>query len=261
MRHLLALLLAITFFALPAASQAQDDDGEGYLTRLLQDTLSGAGRSVDIQGFRGALSSRATLDRLTIADDEGIWLEMTNAVLDWNRSALLRGRLEVGELSAESLTVSRIPKGEESDAEASGFAIPELPVSVDVEKVTIGTIDLGESLLGETAQFTFDGKARLDDQALDTTLSLVRLDKEGEIGLVLDLRPDENTLVLEVAAEEAENGIAARILNLPTRPAISLNIDGNGPLDDFRANVRLASDGTERLAGTVSLKGQTEEGR
>ena len=261
MRHLLALLLAITLFALPAASQAQDDDGEGYLTRLLQDTLSGAGRSVDIQGFRGALSSRATLDKLTIADDEGIWLEMTNAVLDWNRSALLRGRLEVGELSAESLTVSRIPKGEESDAEASGFAIPELPVSVDVEKVTIGTIDLGESLLGETAQFTFDGKARLDDQALDTTLSLVRLDKEGEIGLVLDLRPDENTLVLEVAAEEAENGIAARILNLPTRPAISLNIDGNGPLDDFRANVRLASDGTERLAGTVSLKGQTEEGR
>ncbi|EAQ01766.1 hypothetical protein OB2597_15021 [Pseudooceanicola batsensis HTCC2597] len=247
---------------LPATGQAQDDDGEGYLTRLLQDTLSEAGRAVDIQGFRGALSSRATLDRLTIADDEGVWLELTGAVLDWNRSALLRGRLEVRELSAETLTINRLPASDDSDnAAASGFAIPDLPVSVDVGEVSIATLSLGAPVLGEAATFTFDGRARLDDAGLSTRLALQRLDREGVITALVDLQPDENRLTLEITAEEPENGIAARVLDLPGRPALSLRVDGEGPLDDFTANIQLASDGEERLAGTVTLTGQGDGGQ
>ncbi|MFT6684270.1 MAG: translocation and assembly module TamB, partial [Loktanella salsilacus] len=92
MKHLLLLLTLLT---LPFAAVAQDDDGEGYLTRLIQDNLSGDDRIVDVQGFEGALSSRATVDKITVADSEGVWLELNNVVLDWNRSALLRGRIDV----------------------------------------------------------------------------------------------------------------------------------------------------------------------
>jgi translocation and assembly module TamB len=237
---------------------AQDDDGKGFLTRLLQDSLSGAGREVQIDGFRGALSSRAALDRMTIADEDGVWLELTGAELDWNRSALLRGRLEVTALTAESLNLVRLPRSEESAAEASGFAIPDLPVSVDVGRVAISDLRIGRMVMGEPAQFTFEGNAQLDGQALAATLSLVRRDREGQIGLVLDLRPDENQLVLDLNADEPAGGIAARLLDLPGQPALSLSVDGEGPLDDFTANVALSSDGEDRLAGTVTLRGQAD---
>ncbi|WP_370273649.1 translocation/assembly module TamB domain-containing protein [Pseudooceanicola nitratireducens] len=259
MKHLLALFLVVTLAALPGTGRAQDEDGEGFLTRLLQDSLSGAGRTVDIQGFQGALSSTATLDRMTIADEDGIWLELSGAVLRWNRSALLRGRLEVEELSAETLTVNRLPKGDDTaKAEASGFAIPDLPVAVNVGEVSIATLELGEPVLGEAARFTFAGNAALDDERLATALSLRRLDRAGEITAQVDLQPDANQLVLEITAEEPENGIAARLLDLPGRPSVSLRVDGDGPLDDFTAQISLASDGQDRLAGTVTLTGQAD---
>lgn len=251
--YLAALLMTALLLVQPAA--AQDDDGQGYLARLLQDSLSDAGRSVQIEGFRGALSSRATLDRLTIADEDGVWLELTGAVLDWNRSALLRGNLNVNELSAESLVITRAPAGGEPDAEASGFAIPDLPVAINIGRLAIGQLRLGEALLGEEAVFTFDGSALLDDDHLATNLTLDRVDRYGQIAVQLDLNPAENQLVLEVTAEEPENGIAARILDLPGRPPLSLSVDGDGPLDDFTATIRLSSGGEDRLAGDVTLRG------
>lgn len=261
LRHTLALLLAVVLIALPATTRAQDEEGQGYLARLLQDTLSDAGRSVQIEGFRGALSSRATLDRLTIADDEGVWLELTGAVLDWNRSALLSGRLDVNELTAETLTITRAPAGGESDAEASGFAIPDLPVSVDVSRLAIGQLILGEALMGEQAVFTFDGNALLNDGRLATDISLDRIDRDGRIAVRIDLQPEANQLLLDISAEEPENGIAASLLDLPGQPSIALTVAGEGPLDDFTADLRLATDGTDRLAGTATLRGASDGGQ
>jgi len=262
LRHLFALLLITTLSLLPGVAVAQDEDGEGFLTRLIQDSLSDAGRAVDIQGFRGALSSRATLDRMTISDADGVWLELNGAVLSWNRSALLRGRLEVQELSAESLTINRLPASDDgAKAEASGFAIPDLPVAVDIGEVSIGSLNLGEPVLGEAAQFTFEGNALLNDDRLATDLRLARTDRDGLITATIDLQPAANQLVVEITAEEPENGIAARLLDLPGRPSVSLQVDGDGPLDDFTANIALASDGEDRLAGTVTLTGQTDGGQ
>jgi len=74
MRFALVLLLCL-FSTLPA--QAQDD--KGALITYLQDALSGRGRDVQIDGFRGILSSNASLDRLTIADGAGVWLTIEDA--------------------------------------------------------------------------------------------------------------------------------------------------------------------------------------
>ena len=255
MTRLTALVLTLALVGLPSPAPAQDaEEDKSYLVRLLQDSLSDAGRSVQIEGFRGALSSRATLDRLSIADEDGIWLELTGAVLDWNRSALLRGRLEVNELTAESLTLTRLPQGDGAEAEASGYAIPDLPVAVDVQTLSIGQLVLGESVMGETAVLTFDGRVALDGGTLATQLTLDRVDREGRIGVLVDLRPEANLLTLEITAQEPADGIAARLLDIPGRPSLDLRVDGEGPLDDFTADIRLASDGADRLAGQVTLR-------
>ena len=94
-----ALCLALL---LPGAALAQEDD-RGYLTAFLEDNLSDAGRKITITGFEGALSSRATITRLEIADDAGVWITLDGVVLDWSRSSLLSGEVVVNELSAETI--------------------------------------------------------------------------------------------------------------------------------------------------------------
>ena len=102
--------LALTLVLLPAPVLADDRD---FVTRFLEDSLSGENRNVTITGFQGALSSRATIAEMTISDDEGIWLTLRGAVLDWNRAALLRGRVSINELSAAEIIIARAPVPDE----------------------------------------------------------------------------------------------------------------------------------------------------
>ena len=59
------IILVVLLFPLAVLAQgladltAEADDDRGFLTGLLERNLSGAGRQVVIEGFEGALSSRA----------------------------------------------------------------------------------------------------------------------------------------------------------------------------------------------------------
>jgi len=257
----LAASLAVPFSAGPAAAQDTSED-EGFITRTIQNSLSGAGRTVDIQGFEGALSSRATLDRLTIADDEGIWLELTDAVLDWNRSALLRGRVEINELTAGSITLTRLPQAEEGapEPEASGFSIPELPVAVNIGAIRADTVTLGETVIGEPVVLSLSGSAALADGGADVDLDITRTDKAGRFRLDAEYAPGTQALAVDLSLSEPQDGIAARLLDLPGRPSVDLTVAGTGPLDDYRADIDLDTDGEDRLSGAVTLNA-TGEGR
>ncbi|HAR53686.1 MAG TPA: hypothetical protein DCS45_17685, partial [Roseovarius nubinhibens] len=63
-----APLLAQEESAPASTSDPAPEDDKSYLEELIQDSLSGAGREVRVTGFRGALSSNATLQELTISD-------------------------------------------------------------------------------------------------------------------------------------------------------------------------------------------------
>ena len=254
MRILAILLTALAVLTTPAQAQ---EEGEGFLTRKIQDLLSGAGRTVDIQGFEGLLSSEASFDRMTIADEDGIWVTLEDVVLDWNRSALLRGRLEVERLSAARIDLPRLPKSEEEalpDAEATPFALPDLPVSIDIKAFEIAQVDLGAPLVGEPVQLSVTASALFNDDALTLDFQAGRTDgKAGDFDIKADLQRSENTMDLDIQLSEAENGIAARLLNIPDQPSVELVVAGAGPLDDFTTDLQLSTDGAERLAGQITL--------
>ena len=125
----LAYLLVLLTIALPLQAQEEEESG-GIIANLLTGALSGENRYVRVYGLEGALSSRATIDRLTFSDDDGIWLTIEGAELDWSRSALLRGNLLVETLRAEEIEVARLPgettQGEELPSpEATPAALQE----------------------------------------------------------------------------------------------------------------------------------------
>ncbi|KAA2314744.1 hypothetical protein DL237_06555 [Pseudooceanicola sediminis] len=261
---LLACMALVCLSVGPAAlAQDADDDGQGFLTRKIQDLLSGAGRQVSISGFTGALSSSARMASLSIADDEGVWLELSNAELDWSRTALLRGRLQVQKLSAESITLYRLPKSDPKSpsAEAPGFSIPDLPVAVNIDEIKIDRFDMREPVIGQAAVISLTGRAALADGGLDAALDILRQDQQGEVKLNVNYDPDSQRLGVDIGVNEPENGIVANLMNLPGLPSVDMTIAGTGPLDQYKADMQLATDGEPRLTGTVSLSGRDDGGR
>ncbi len=257
MRILRFFLFALALVCIPAFAQ---EEGEGFLTRKIQDLLSGAGRTVDIVGFQGALSSEASFQRMTIADDEGIWLTLEDVVLSWNRSALLRGRLEVEELSAARIDLPRLPKAEEAalpDPEAERFTfpqLPDLPVSIDVAAVKIAQVNLGAPLVGAPVQLQMSARAQLDGDGLDMAFKAIRTDaRRGAFDLTATLTRGDDVLDLLLKLSEQEDGIAATLIDIPGTPSVDMTIAARGPLNDLVTDLQIDTDGQERLAGQVTL--------
>lgn len=260
------LLLAALFALLPLAAPAQDAEADkGYLASLLEENLSGAGRQVTITGFSGALSSRATIQSLSIADAQGVWITLNGVTLDWSRSALLRGVVDVTELSAQEIILDRSPVTEPTTAkaEASGFSLPDLPVSIDIGKISANRIALGPAVLGEAVEAKLEASLSLDNGDGKATLLLERTDSgpSGKLALDAAFSNETQTLTLNLTAAESAGGIAVRKLGLPGAPATELGINGTGPLDAFAADIALRSDGQDRLAGRVTLNGTANGGR
>ncbi|MGB5863121.1 MAG: translocation/assembly module TamB domain-containing protein [Sulfitobacter sp.] len=256
-----ALMALALLIALPATAQEEED--KGFLTRKIQDLLSGAGRDVNITGFTGALSSAASFERMTISDEDGIWLTLEDVVLDWSRSALLRGRLEVEQLSAARIDIPRLPKGEEDalpDAQAEPFAfpqLPDLPVSIEINAVNIAQVTLGEPVVGQPVQLEMSARAVLNGDGLDMAFEARRTDgKLGDFDLTATLDRGDDVLDLLLSLREQADGIAANLLDIPDKPSVTLTIASKGPLNDLVTDLKIDTDDEERLAGQVTLTTQ-----
>ncbi len=253
----LALILVLV---LPCAALGQN----ALVAGLIEDSLSGSDRAVKVTGFNGALSSRATMEELTISDSLGVWLRLEEAVLDWNRAALLRGRLDIDELSAARIHIERLPSSDSAapSPQASGFRIPELPVSVDIKKFAISDLQLGPGVLGEDIAVTVAARASLDGGAAQLQFDANRTDgTSGRAQIDLNFDPTTETLSAFLDVSEPENGLIVRALNLPGSPSLQLTIDGTGQLDAYAADVTLQTDGDKRLSGKVTLEGQDDDTR
>ncbi|PWK61618.1 translocation/assembly module TamB domain-containing protein [Roseicyclus mahoneyensis] len=265
----LALCLTLLAFILPATVLAQEEDDRTRIVRFLEDQLSDGARTVTISGFRGALSSTAQMDLMTIADDDGVWLTLENVQLTWSRAALLRGALQIDQLTAEHLEIARRPtitrSGPDlSSAEATPFSLPELPVSIAIERTAIARVSLGEDILGLAVAFSIEGNARLAGGEGSANLNLERIDgPRGLFDLQASYGNTTRQLDLALLVEEEAGGIATTLLGLPGAPPVRLSVDGAGPIDEFTADIALESDGEPRLTGQVvtSLAADTGERR
>ncbi|MCG7495179.1 translocation/assembly module TamB domain-containing protein [Thalassobius sp. Cn5-15] len=237
---------------------AQDTAEDGsYLETLLEDTLSQAGRNVEITGFRGALSSKAELDSLSISDDTGVWLRLEGVELDWTRSALLRGALEVNSLNADRLHLPRLPVTPPSapSPETTAFALPELPVSVNIGSLGIREASIGADVLGQATVMQLDGALTLADGAAQGRLRLDRRDTiTGHFDLQGSFDNASRHLTLDLLLNEGAGGLISQTLGLPDSPALTLALNGAGPLSDFNATTRLSTDGAQRVGGSLSLQ-------
>ncbi|APG48187.1 translocation/assembly module TamB domain-containing protein [Phaeobacter porticola] len=258
---LLSPLLVATTLVIPASGIHAQDSSEagGLLVDFLEDTLSGDSRAIRVTGLEGALSSQATLEKLTVADSDGIWLTIEGAELDWNRLGLLRGAFSVNTLKADRIHIERAPAAPLEDPnlptpEAAPFQLPELPVSITLGEIKVGRLTLGQDLVGVAAVLSLDGSLSLANGTLDSALQIARLDRDSDtLTLAAGFANETGNITVDMLLKEDDGGLVSTALDLPGGPDIELALQGNGPVNDFKAELALQTDGSQRLGGTLVL--------
>lgn len=234
------------------------------LIAFVEDQISSPDRQIRLSNIEGALSSDAAIGQITISDTEGIWLIIENAAINWNQAALIFGRLEINSLSADSIAYIRNPIATETPSgpspEAGGFSVPEFPVAISLESLSVPRVSFGEQVFGLGSQIAISGAMTLEGGAIDAELDIERLDGPGGT-LALDLSYANATREIDLALElvEPENGIVANLLNIEGRPEIALGLSGAGAIEDLAITLTLDADNARVLSGTGTLN-QTAEG-
>ncbi|MCO6390793.1 translocation/assembly module TamB [Aliihoeflea aestuarii] len=252
------IALAFVFFSAPAFAQETEAETRSLFTNFIQNQLSTPNRQISISGIQGALSSNARIGSITVADREGVWLRITNASIEWSRTALLlRQRLEISSLRADRIDVLRNPVPEEGlpPPESSGFAVPELPVAVNLQSLEIPVAAFGPTVFGLESELSLSGRLRLEDGSLDTALDVQRLDGPGgQLGLTFVYSNATEVVDLDLNLSEPENGILANLLNIDGRPPVDLTLAGNGPLGDLNVDLALDAEQERMLTGQAQVR-------
>jgi translocation and assembly module TamB len=263
-------LFVLMVFALAAPLAAQDvlslgdEEQKDWLTSFVQDRLSTPERQIRLSNIEGALGSDVSIREITISDQEGVWLRINNAALNWNQAALFMGRLEVRSLTADSIQFIRnaVPAEGAVDLpppEAGGLAIPEFPVAIILEDLSVPSVSFGEDVFGLGSEISLDGAMTLDGGNLDANLDIVRLDGPGgTLALDVGYRREANTLDLGLSLVEPENGVIANLLNIENRPAVTLTLSGSGPVTDLRTELVLEANGQPALSGVATINQQAQ---
>ncbi|MCC2111278.1 MAG: hypothetical protein KDJ16_04520, partial [Hyphomicrobiales bacterium] len=237
----------------------QTGPGKAALVAIANRTLAGAETSVELSGLSGFPPFDMGLEKVTVSDREGPWLEIERIDLDWSVSALIIGRLDVTRLGIGRVTVHRRPASSDQSEESSGAP----GIDIAVERVDIGEIVLGKPVAGVAARlagsaglFYADGGAELA-----ASLDLNRIDGVGGRFFVdIDTR-SERGIVAKVEIAEPAGGVFAGLIGAPQSPAIAITVDGAGTANAFRAELGAKADGRDVLDGVVAYGNKDGERR
>ncbi|MGV3651872.1 MAG: translocation/assembly module TamB domain-containing protein [Devosia sp.] len=259
------LLAAPLALPLIAQDQMSPEEQRDWFVQFVEGQLSTPERQIRISNIEGILSEEATIRQITISDGEGVWLTIVNAAINWDRGALFGGRLQVRSLSAERIDYARNPVATPSPTpalpspEAGGFEVPEFPVAIILEELSVPSVRFGEQVFGLGSELSVTGALRLEGGSLDTDLAIQRLDGPGgSLTLDVSYANADQQVDLALSLVEPPNGILANLLSIEGRPEIALGVTGAGPLDALSAQLTLDAGGTRALAGTARISGVAE---
>src|SRR5688572_6060075 len=146
LRILSIAALAVVLLAGGGIACLQTAPGKAWLAGTLSRALSSADMNVTLSSIQGSVPFDLRMGRIVVADRDGAWLSVTDATIDVAPRDLLRGRLTVRHLGASEIALMRMPAAElsPSEAEPTSFAIPELPIGVEVRELAVPRIHLAE---------------------------------------------------------------------------------------------------------------------
>ncbi|MCC7275079.1 MAG: translocation/assembly module TamB domain-containing protein [Alphaproteobacteria bacterium] len=256
LRRVLIALGATAALLVAAFGLAQTGPGRAAVASLIARLASQPGATVTIGRLDGLLPFDMVVRDLAVADAQGPWLQVDRLRVDWKLLDLLSRRIRLPAVEIDTATLDRLPQApaHAAAAPADRFALPQLPVTVALDRFAVARLAIGASVAGEPLVLAIDGGATLEPARATATLAIRRIDgPAGMLDLRLAFAPAENRLDLRVDAREPSGWLADRLLARTDRRPLQLSLDGDGPLDGWRGRLtaRLGDDAGADLDLTV----------
>ena len=254
------LIWVILLFSLwvPTFLWAQNASIESWLEQKLSSDSS----NVQIEGLTGVLASDIHIDRIIFSDRAGQWAELTGATLSWSRAALLLGQLDITQLWADSITVSRLPQVDTPGLDRTAQpwtlpTLPKLPISVVIRSFGIEKFEW-ISTSGSSFNAYLAGNLHYDEAGLITDIKAQA--KNGpleKISLTAQYSAETGQITTVASYSENADGALSRALGFQNAGPISINVDGKGQFSNYILNYNLIAQSSEPISGQLSITGDT----
>ncbi len=212
---------------------------------------------LQVEGLSGDIWRDMSIRRLTIRDEEGVWLEADNVHMTWRYIDLLQRRFHADRIDAEQIRVIKRPtltaKGKDTglpvsfridDARARLILLPAFSYARGVYDLTLN-LDVGRS-----------GGAKGRVRAVSALRAGDHLNADFDVS-------SKRPLVLEADAEETRGGALAGALGLPSDQPFAVRVTAAGMLSagQFAAAAALGTDEPVRAQGFWDKEGGVGSGR
>lgn len=257
------------------------DSARRLLLSFAEEALAGQGLYLEVAETSGRLPFSFGLTGLSLADAEGVWLELDEASLEFNPFPLFGLTVQVDSLSFDGLRLSRLPllpsSGEEPEpAPSAGRGGFSLPVDLRLDGFRLSGAGVEPQVLAGLLPEREEALARLGVIALNAHASAkvrrggilepggIMADLEAAVdlerGRLLDLalstgpgRGLEDRLYLDLRLQEDGLGLLAGITGLDALPAYSLRLSSDSSLREIKLDYKLEAERLASLSGRASL--------
>lgn len=235
----------------------QSKPGRDFAGALIESAASDEDLNIDIEGLEGSLPGAPRVAKLTLSDKTGPWLVLHDVEVDWSPLALVGGDIVAESISIGRADWLRLPASGDDTSSGGGGDIPSLAIG----KLAIAIAVIAPEVAGQGGTFRIDGAADTRNLRDRATLSLQAVELgEGGARAAVEAKydPAQDQLDLDAKIDDRAGGKLAAMLELPPDAPLSLALDSEGSLDDWRARLTAAGGTALNAAGEATIKRQGE---
>jgi len=257
LNELLALFVALLFLLAGLLIILDSAPGHRFIVDQLSRMETASGLKIRIGRIDGSIFGRSQLRNVSVADSRGVFLTSPNIKLDWAPGAWLDNKLHVDSLSAERVSLIRLPKLKPTTKKG-----PILPgFDIHIGELRIDRLDIGAGVGGKARSGSVRGKTDVNHGRMLVELRALVADGGDRIAFHLDAEPDRNKFDLQTRVIAPADGLFPALIG--THRSVNLTIGGNGSWTRWRGSAALDLSGrpTARLglgvdSGRYRLHGQ-----
>jgi len=220
--------------------------GARLAASIIEKYASTPDQIVRINDPSALLTGNFSAATVTLFDSKGIYAELRELEVEWSPTALFSTRFDAARITAGSVRIERLPApSAETEEVRSTFA---LPLEVKIDALNLPEIVIGKEIAGVDQFLSLAGKVDATNESIASAFTIAQRDhKEAKAAFDIVFNPAGNELKLEAAIDEPKGGVLSKLLRLPNEPAVSIALNGTGPLSDWTGSGTAALDGTEIL--------------